>query len=179
MQKNTVRFGLLVLLLFAPHFGHAQAKPTALSGGTLQVGGGVTYSNPDYGKNSLKGISGFVDYDVRPHLGVEATIHYNEIITPDDLAEKSYLIGPRLMLPRGRYTLYGKALVGLGSLVFLPPTYAGAQNSSYFAYSLGGGLDIRVKNHIVIRAVDFEMQHWSYLTGLTPTVVTVGAAYRF
>ena len=179
MQKTMMRIGLLVFLLFMPSFGHAQAKPTSLSGGALQVGAGFTYSNPDWGTKSIKGISGFVDYDFRPHLGAEAAIHYNEIVTPDDLAEKSYLIGPRFMLPRGRFTLYGKALVGLGSLVFLPPSYAGTQNASYFAYAFGGGLDIRAKDHIIIRAIDFESQHWSYLTGLTPTVVTVGAAYRF
>jgi opacity protein-like surface antigen len=50
---------------------------------------------------------------------------------------------------------------------------------SYFSYAIGGGIDIRVTKHIVVRAIDAEYQHWNYQTGLTPIAYTVGAAYRF
>ena len=50
----------------------------------------------------------------------------------------------------------------------------------YFTYAGGGGLDIRATDHITIRAIDVEAQKWpNYGNGLSPIVVTVGAAYHF
>ena len=48
-------------------------------------------------------------------------------------------------------------------------------------YALGGGLDLRASRHFVIRAVDFESQHWPgyRVNGLTPFVTSFGVAYAF
>jgi hypothetical protein len=48
---------------------------------------------------------------------------------------------------------------------------------------MGGGIEYRLNNAINLRVADFEYQHWSTTTiapnGLTPEVLSVGAAYHF
>jgi hypothetical protein len=180
MLKTLISIATFAGLLSVASLLHAQAMPTATAKGALQAGGGYSFAEPDYGQRVIQGGSGFVDYDFRPHWGVEADLHYIALITPQDLAENSYLVGPRYIYPRGRFSLYAKALFGVGSIVIQeaqdnPEGGAG----TYFTYAGGAGLDIRATKHIVVRAFDFEYQHWSYKTGLTPTVFTIGAAYRF
>jgi len=158
---------------------HAQAKPTATANGALQVGIGWSYVQPDYGQKSIQGFTAYADFEFRPHIGVEAEYHYISLVTPTDLGENSVLVGPRFILPRGRFSLYAKALAGIGDINIQevqdnPQGGAG----TYFAYSIGAGVDYRATKHIVARG-DFEYQHWSYLTGLTPTALTLGVAYRF
>ena len=181
MLKTLTIIGCLAWVLCAPVSGRAQALPTATSKGSLQVGGGVTLANPDYGQKDIAGVSGFVDFDFGLHVGVEADVHYLAFITPTDLAENSYLVGPRFLLPRGRYTLYGKVLGGYGDLVIQElQDNVGHPGGLYFEYALGGGLDIRATNRITIRAIDIELQKWpSYGNGLSPIAYTVGAAYHF
>lgn len=180
MLKTLKTFALPAFLLAFPSLGHAQALPTAVARVSLQAGGGYSYAEPDYGQKSIQGGSGFVDFDFRPHFGVEGDVHIIALVTPLDLAEDSYLAGPRFILPHGRFNLYAKALFGVGKIVIQevqdnPEGGAG----SYFAYAAGGGVDIRATRHLVVRAFDFEYQHWSYQTGLTPSVITVGLAYKF
>lgn len=180
MLKTLMSIGSLVGVLSFASVVHAQALPTATANGAIYAGGGYSYAKPDYGQKSIQGGSGFVDYNFRPHWGVEGDAHIIALITPQDLAENSYLVGPRYIYPRGRFNLYAKVLFGVGQIVIQevqdnPEGGAG----TYFAYAAGGGLDIRATKHIMVRALDFEYQHWSYQTGLTPSVFTVGAAYRF
>jgi opacity protein-like surface antigen len=179
MLKTFLTIGLLAGVVSIASVAHAQALPTAVAKLNVQVGGGYTLAAPDYGP-SIQGGSGFVDFDFRPHFGVEADIHYIALITPGDLAENTFLFGPRYVYPRGRFSFYAKGLLGFGDLVIQevqdhPEGGAGR----YFAYAVGGGIDIRATKHIAVRAADFEYQHWSFHNGLTPLVFTVGAAYRF
>ena len=180
MLKNLFSISLFAFLVSQTSSGTAQALPTATGHGSVQVGGGWTLANPDYGQKKIQGITGFADFDFSTHIGVEADVHYIALITPDDLAENSYLIGPRFLLRHRQYNLYAKALLGVGDLVIQNPNdNIGRQAGTNFAYAAGGGLDINFPKHIVLRAIDIEYQHWSYLTGLTPFVGTVGVAYRF
>jgi hypothetical protein len=160
--------------------GHAQSLPTAEATASLWIGLGLTYANPDYGQKSIEGVSGFADFDLGQHFGVEAEIHAIAFVTPLDLAENSSMIGPRFMLRRGRSSLYGKALAGYGDLVIQErQDNAGRADGFYFAYAIGAGLDVRVTNRISVRAFDIESQRWpSYGNGLSPTVVTIGVAYH-
>jgi len=179
MLRTLVRIGSLAGLLSLCAVGHTQALPTATGHGGLQAGIGWTYANPDYGTKAIQGFTIFGDLDVVPHIGAEAEYHYLGLVTPTDLAENSVFAGPRFILPRGKFKFYAKALIGIGDIVIQevqdnPQGGAG----TYFAYGAGGGVDYRINNRWVARA-DFEYQHWGYLTGLTPTVFTVGAAYRF
>jgi opacity protein-like surface antigen len=180
MLKTLITIGSLAGVLSLASIGHTQAMPTAVAKGALQVGGGFSYAKPDYAQTNIQGFSGFVDYNLSLHLGVEADIHHITLVTPSDVGENSYLFGPRFTYPRGRFSLYGKALFGVGTIVIQEVAdnpEGGAGN--YFAYGLGGGLDVLATRHIVVRAIDFEYQHWSYGSGLTPIAITVGAAYRF
>ena len=134
---------------------------------------------PDYGQKAILGITAFGDFDFRPHFGIEAEYHYISLITPTDLGEESVLAGPRFVLPRNRYNLYAKVVAGIGDINIQeeqdnPQGGAG----KYLAYGIGCGIDYKVSRHIVARA-DYEYQHWTYLTGLTPSGVTLAVAYRF
>lgn len=181
MLKTLTMIGCLACVLCASAPARAQALPTATAKGSLQVGVGGTYADPDYGQFPIKGASAFADFDFGLHVGVEADIHYIAFVTPTDLAENTYLFGPRFMLPHGRFTLYGKALMGEGDLVIQEyQDNIGRPAGFYFAYAVGGGLDIRVSNRITVRAIDLESQRWpNYGNGLSPTVYTVGVAYHF
>jgi len=181
MLKTFLRLGSLAGVLLIPSLGRAQALPTATAAGSLQIGAGYTYANPDYGQKSIAGASGFADFDFGEHLGVEADVHYIAFKTPLDLAENTYLIGPRLLLHHGRFTLYGKVLAGYGDLVVQEQQdNIGHPSGFYFAYAGGGGIDIRATDRITIRAIDLEAQKWpNYGNGLSPIVYTVGAAYHF
>jgi opacity protein-like surface antigen len=180
MLKTWINIGSLACVLSLTSIGHAQAMPTAVGHGLLQVGGGYTYGTPDYGQKNIQGFLAFADFDFTSHLGVEAEGHYISAVTPDDLGENSIFVGPRFIYSRNRFSVYGKAMIGIGDVVIQvvqdnPEGGAG----TYFAYAIGGGLDIRATKHIVVRAFDFEYQRWSYANGLTPTAATIGVAYRF
>lgn len=180
MRKTIISIGALACVLCLTSIGGAQAKPTATTTAVVQVGGGYSYARPDYGQRSIQGISAFADYDIGLHYGVEADFHYLALYTPQDLAENTFLIGPRVILPRGRYKFYAKAMFGVGDLVIQnQQNNIGREAGSNFAYAVGGGVEMHATRHIVIRAIDFEYQHWNYLTGLTPLVLTTGVAYRF
>lgn len=180
MLKTLIAIGTIAGILSVGSAANGQAMPTAVAKGLLQVGGGYTLVMPDYGQKNVQGVTAFADFDFRPHFGVEAEYHYVSLVTPTDLGENSFLVGPRFVYPRGRFSVYGKALIGIGDLVIQevqdnPEGGAG----TYLAYGFGGGVDIRVGKHIVVRAIDAEYQHWSLGSGLTPIAFTVGAAYRF
>jgi opacity protein-like surface antigen len=180
MLKTLIVIGSLAGVLSIATAAHAQAMPTAVAKGTLQVGGGYSLATPDYGNKNVQGLSIFGDFDFRPHFGVEAEYHYISIVTPTDLGENSFLAGPRYVYNRGRFSFYAKGLIGIGDLV-IQETQDNPQGGAgtYFTYGLGGGVDIRVTKHIIVRAIDSEYQHWNLGNGLTPIAYTVGAAYRF
>lgn len=181
MLKTFKMIGALASVLSVAAIAHGQALPTATAAGSFQVGAGFTYANPDYGQKGIQGFSAFADFDLGLHFGVEADAHVVALITPLDLAENTYLIGPRFILPHGRFKLYGKALAGYGDLVIQEQQdNIGRPDGFYFAYAIGGGIDIRATDRITIRAIDVEAQKWpNYGNGLSPLVVTVGAAYHF
>lgn len=180
MLKTLIAAGSFALVLSLTTSGGAQAMPTAVAKGALQIGGGYTIAKPDYGQMNIAGFSGFADFDFKSHVGLEGSVHYIAFVTPTDLAENTYMVGPRFFTHRGRLTPYGKVLFGIGDLVIQETQdNVGRSPGADLAYSFGGGLDIVATQHLIVRAIDFEYQHWNYGNGLTPIVVTVGAAYRF
>ncbi len=161
---------------------HAQASPTAERLAVVQVGAGLNIVQPDYNPGTVFGYSIYGDYDFTSHIGIEGDIHIGNVITPSDIGESSFLLGPRYVFHRGRFHPYGKALLGLGIFTF-EPVYVNSSSSSstHKIYALGGGLDITLKRRWNVRAIDFEYQRWPgfVANGLTPINATVGAAYRF
>ena len=192
MRKSLMTFAWLAGLLALPSLGWAQALPTASGMGKTQVGAAFSYAIPDfwvqpigdpqYQFQSIGGVTGYGDYDFTRHLGVEGDFHCLALITSLDRAELTYLVGPRVMLPYGRFVIYGKALGGIRDLYIQEQQdNHGVQSGSNIGYSIGGGLDIFYNQKIVIRAFDYESQSWpGYGTnGISPSVFTFGVAYRF
>ena len=182
MFKTSSTIGAFILAISFASQARGQALPTATSPASLQVGAGYSVGEPDYGQKRIQGGTLFVDYDLGMHFGIEADAHILNLITPTDIAENTYLIGPRAILPYGRFKLYGKALIGIGNFrVLETQDNQGVYNGNYMAYAFGGGLEYRAAEHIVIRAIDVESQKWPSFgrDGLTPIVYTVGVAYHF
>lgn len=182
MLKTFAAICVLLLGLSLPSHARAQAIPTASATASFQAGAGYTIVSPDYGQKRIQGFTGFADYDFGVHLGIELDAHIADLITPLDIGENSYLIGPRYVFPIGKLHLYAKALIGSGNFrVLETQDNQGVYNGWYLAYGFGGGADIRASEHITIRAIDVEAQRWPNFgtDGLTPLVYTFGAAYHF
>lgn len=177
---------ILRVLLIAFTFGvgfqfvHAQAAPAASRLSSVQVGVGWGFANPDFGQKNIQGLTIFGDYNLTSHWSVEGDIHLNHIITPTDIGEDSYLLGPRYVFHVNRLQPYAKFVAGFGRF---KTDYENRPNVTftYGMYAFGGGVDIRATPHIYIRAADFEYQKWPGFrdSGLTPMLWTFGAAYRF
>ena len=202
MRKSLIAIASLACLLCLPSLARAQALPTASGMGRTQVGAAFSYaipsfwttqqtnSDPQYAFQAIAGVSGYGDYDFMPHFGVEGDFHCLCLHTSLDRAELTYLVGPRVMLPYGRFVVYGKALAGIRDLYIQEQQDNYILNSNVLVpvpggtsigYSIGGGLDIIYNPKIVIRAIDYESQSWpGYNTnGISPSVFTFGVAYRF
>jgi hypothetical protein len=171
---------LLIFVSSASIAVHAQAGPTAERVAAVQVGGGLTIVRPDYEPNTIMGYAFYGDYDFTSHFGIEGDIHIANLITPSDISESSYVLGPRYVFNKGRFHPYGKALLGLGVFTFQAVNGLPASSSTHRMYAFGGGLDIAVKRRWNVRAFDMEYQQWPGFTanGLTPIAFTVGAAYN-
>lgn len=182
MKLHTL-IGCFACVLGLSTWSHAQAVPTATRSTSLQVGGGVTYARPDYGSKGIAGLTVYGDYDFTRHLGVEGDLHFVNIITPTDISEDTYLVGPRYRFRYHRFIPYAKALFGVGRFGYQAPSRYGnkASTFTYGVMSFGCGVDLPATRHLNVRAFDFEYQDWpGYRNkGLSPIVMTVGVAYSF
>ncbi|HZY63200.1 MAG TPA: outer membrane beta-barrel protein [Edaphobacter sp.] len=161
-------------------FLHAQAKPTASRFARLQIGGGSTTALSDYHSRRFNGLTAYLDLDFTPHLGFEGAFHLVKDGAGTGIYEKTYEIGGRYSLNRRRLSPYVRAMYGRGVFNFEDYPGYGHPNLAYNLLAIGGGLDYRILPHINARA-DAEYQRWFGFPphGLTPTLLTIGAAYRF
>ena len=124
---------------------------------------------------NIIGFSIWGDYDFSKWVGVEISTHLGEFITPGDITENSYLVGPRVIYRRHKLTAYGKVLVGRATIT--------NQNfnlsSSYNVLAYGGGIEYKIMRKINIRAIDFELQNWPDFqpNSLSPMAISIGASY--
>jgi hypothetical protein len=175
MKNTRITVVAFAVLSFLVPSLRAQAVYTAYRNTRIQAGVGYLYLVPDYGAGHVQGFSFWGDYDVRPWIGVEASVHLGSIITPGDIAEDTYLVGPRLIYHKRKLAVYGKFLFGRATITNQNYNLS----SSYNAYALGGGLEYRVAPRINIRAIDFEAQKWPDFppSALSPTAITIGVSY--
>lgn len=179
--------GLFIFLFGCSLASHAQAVPMATRLGSVQVGAGFSFAIPDYGGTYIKGYTIYGDADLWRRVGVEADVHQVNVLTPTDIGEDTYLVGPRFtLLRRDRVRAYAKVLGGIGRFEYQSGVHPHPFTDTFGVFSVGGGIDFRASRHINIRAIDIEAQKWpSYGTpgfpahGLTPFVTTFGAAYAF
>ena len=164
-------------LLGAAAMLHAQSVPTASKVLDLKVGGGFAIANSDYG-DRYNGGAAYIDFDFRPHLGVEGEFHF--VKDSSDLYEKTYEIGGRYFRTYGKFVPYGKLMYGRG--VFNFPAFADGfrPNLAYNLVAGGIGVDYKLMRYLYVRG-DGEYQHWFGFqkSSLSPTILTVGAAYHF
>lgn len=156
---------------------HAQAVPAGSRVGDLKIGGGFSTANSDYG-GRYNGGAAYVDFDFLPHIGVEGEFHF--VKDPSDLYEKTYEVGGRYFRTYKRFVPYAKIMYGRGVFNF-PPLGGGFRaNLAYNLVAGGIGVDYKVKPWLYARA-DWEYQNWFGFqnSSLSPSILTVGAAYRF
>ena len=155
-----------------------RALPTASRAGDLQIGGGVALGSSNYNFTSthLVGFAAYTTFDIRTHWGAEFSFHQNKSTTDSTVYERTYEIGPRLCVLKGRFEPYAKALYGRGVYNFSN----NVANIAYNIYTVGGGADFRVTRSLNVRA-DYEYQTWPGfpLATLHPSVITLGVALHF
>jgi hypothetical protein len=177
-------FSALVLVAaaaIATPVASAQATATA-TGNALSVG--LSYQNidPDYGPVRASGLGVFANYDFSRYVGATVELNFQTAFSNVVFHEQTYLVGARGEYHHGRLLGYGKLLIGAasGSAASGHPGLLNAPGG-YPLFAIGGGLDIHMEHHITIRAIDYEQQQWLdyHPNGLTPGVLSFGAAYRF
>jgi opacity protein-like surface antigen len=173
----TTLLAATALLTFSSS-AHAQASAaTASRKADLQVGGYfVIVPKPDYTDHTFYGGGAYATYDFMRNFGVEASYRQANTSSDEKTYERTYEIGGRYVRHYGRLNPYVRASYGRG--VFNFPENQG--NFAYNLFSFGGGVDVRAMKHINVRG-DYEYQHWmNFLqSGLSPQVISIGAAYHF
>ncbi len=156
----------------------AQSSPTASRAGDLQFGGGFTLGNSDYNFNnvSLNGGAFYISFDQRSHWGYEAGFHQVKPSSDASVYERTYEVGPRFYLTKGRFAPYAKVLYGRGVYNFS----GNIANIAYNLYTFGGGTDFYLTPGLNLRA-DYEYQNWQGfpIDTLHPGLITIGAAFHF
>lgn len=151
---------LFCFLDFSAQILSAQVLPSGYAGKLhISVGGMVSTYDLSYGSRHLLGYTAFTDVDTFRPLGIEAEVRRLEFRQINQENAATYSIGIRYRHEKGRVAPYGKFLAGLATLNF-PYSYA---HGRYAALSLGGGIDLRVRQHIDFRG-DFEYQRWPGFT---------------
>ena len=193
MLKTLRIVGPLGCLLSLASVAGAQALPAGYGAGRLQAGFTVTYARPDfwvqpnvgdpqYSRQVILGVSGYTDYSVNDHLHLEGDFHCVCLITSLDRGELTFLVGPRLTYPMGRFDLYIKGLVGLHELDIQEwQDNIGLDGGAGSAYVVGGGIDAIKSPRIMLRLLDIEIQNWPHFVprAINPIVISSGFAYRF
>jgi hypothetical protein len=204
-----------IVLLSGASMLHAQASPTASRTGDLKIGGGFTnaggfkdacgFTNADglsilcgsttagdnYISERANGGMGYINFDFKPHLGIEGNFHFVKD-GASDVYQKTYEVGPRYYRTYGRWVPYGKLLYGRGVFNFAIDGTA-YDNLAYNLIAAGVGVDYKALSHLYVRG-DFEYQNWFGFSpcpfpssqcssqvnvNLRPTLLTIGAAYHF
>ena len=177
-MKSFHLFPASLFFLVSPAL-QAQALPTATRT-PVQIGVGFTLASPDYGERFIKGVSLFGDLGLPRRFSLEGDIHYVSLLTPTDIGENTFLLGPRYtVLHQDRFNAYVKAMAGIGRFVYQLGYFQQPHTDTFTALSFGAGMEYRASRHINIRAIDIELQKWPNYDPhtLSPFVVTFGAAY--
>jgi hypothetical protein len=175
MKKTVYAFLIgFVGMLVLPSTSRAQAVYTATRSSRLQAGVGGTLISPDYTELYIKGISVWGDYDFTSHFGVEAEGNFGSIITPQDVKEVTYFVGPRFALRRDKLTFYAKIMFGHATI----SNTLYNTTSSYTAYEAGGGVEYLIRPRFNLR-FNVNEQKWTNFQPhtLSPVLYTVGVSY--
>ena len=153
----------------------AQAAYTATRRVRIQIGGGALYLHTDFSSRADEGLALWGDVDFASHVGIEGKVQFGSVRTPDAIAERRYIIGPRFSFRRGRLNLFGTVGVGQGTISNRQLGTA----STYNLANLGGGAELVAGRHLNIRLADLEVQRWLSFPphGLLPVSLIAGVSY--
>jgi opacity protein-like surface antigen len=165
----------------------AQSTPAASRLGDLQIGGTYTNAAPDYGTKRLNGYGAYSTFDFYRHIGAEIDFHqlYGiQSTSPGRLNdrnyERSYEVGGRYFWNFDRFKPYAKGMYGRGVTNF--PALLPGNSYAFNMLDMGAGVDFAAMRHLNVRA-EYEYQKWfsgpALPNGLSPQMITVGAAYHF
>jgi hypothetical protein len=76
--------------------------------------------------------------------------------TSEEISEKNYLAGPRVLIRSGRWQPYLKFLIGDGHIA-MPFHYA---SGDFLTFAPGAGIDLELNDYINVRAIDVDYQLW-------------------
>ena len=180
---KSVRSVLLIAVLSSCSLARAQALPAATRE-PIEAGAAFSFGSPDYQNTPtyVEGFTIFTDAGLSKRLAAELDLHYDSLITPLDIGENTYLIGPRYSVIReDRANIYVKALGGLGRFAYQSGIYSNPHADTYGVVAFGAGIEFRASQHLNIRAIDLEYQVWPGFpsSALEPVVASTGLAYRF
>ena len=96
--------------------------------------------------------------------------------TSEEISEKNYLAGPRVLLRSRQWQPYAKFLVGDGHIEF--PFHYG--EGDFLALVPGAGLDLELNDYINIRVIDIEYQIWREFPfgNMSPYGIGAGLSFR-
>jgi opacity protein-like surface antigen len=134
---------------------------------------------PSFG---LNGGSGSISYNPVPMLGVVADIGFyhtgNAAGAPIAINLTSYMFGPKLAFPLGRFTPFAHVLLGAvhGAAAV---SGGGSASGTNFTTAVGGGLDAKIAPHLSIRLIqaDYMLLRSSGNTVSMPRI-SVGIVFR-
>ena len=180
---------LFVFLSFFAVFcaaARAQVVPAATRPGPSIYAGGTAsafrpYPDasavlPGYPDKTSLGIGGYVDLNAPRWWGIEGEGRWLLFHEFAQIHEDTYLVGPRFILPWGRFKFYGKGLYGQGVFDF---PYGSAHEFSP-VMAVGGGVDYRLSHKLSVRLFDAEYQKWWSFQhqGISPVGASIGVAYH-
>ena len=168
---------IFIGLLWTAPILHAQSEPTATRLGDLRIGGGFSSADSDY-YHRFNGAVAYADFDFLPHIGVEGEFHF--VSGTNDLYEKTYEAGGRYYRVYRNFVPYAKVMYGRGVFNYPPLGDGFRANLAYNLVAGGIGVDYKVKPWLMVRG-DWEYQNWIGFqnSSLSPSILSVGAAYRF
>ena len=176
----------------------AQALVTASKVAEITAFGGYTYTEPDYGPNSVKGFTLGSDFTIFRSWFVDPSleVRFNHAtgrpinFTGEVITERAILVGPRAQKDYGRFHPYIDFLVGVGHIAYNPPPTFSPNDHGDSGVSLtyGIGTDIDLVHNFSLK-LDFQQQNWNLGKNLpfqpdgsnytlTPRNLTVGVTYH-
>jgi hypothetical protein len=188
-KQTLVRFALFAAISSLAHNALPQAAPAGTQSLQLSVfaGGTGTFTDLEGGKN----------LDIT--AGADLTFLYFRLFRPSFeirgsypidgghiSAQKSFVFGPKVEYPIGRFHPYADFFFGRGQIDYHSPGFAYGNfvylSSTTAVYSPGVGLDYNLTHNIAVKA-DAQFQHWETpvtASGvLHPTAITLGVQYNF
>ena len=167
---------VLIVLMWLPAMAQGDTPKVELFGGYSYVGGNFHGWNASVAGNVNKWFG--VVADVSGHSG-----GFDEVDVVERQRINSFLVGPRLSIRKHkRVTPFVHALFG-PTRVRVRSTEDGetfTDSDTSFSMFLGGGLDIKVNDHIAIRAIQIEYGRASLFNETQHRGrLSVGIVFRF